>query len=224
MRRTAWSLGMLAMVGLLVMAAPPDIQAQFGGIIQQGVDAARGSRMEPANKPKEPAKQESSGIPNLAATGAVLQAPTTYKNTARNFSFTLPAGWEPVKNPNANDISVGKPGTRSNFVVHFTQMVPSFPAKASVDASYKTAKEEMTIGKLIAAKRRDDPPGPKPLVIGWEIIESPTGGGGSHQRIIWQCYDGQNYYYNFNASTSPEQFSASKAELQGIINSVKFGR
>lgn len=98
---------------------------------------------------------------------------------------------------------------------------PSFPAKASVDASLKTAKEEVTINKLLTAKRRDDAGG---KIIGWEIVESPTGGGGSHQRIIWQCYDGQNYYYNFNAATSPEQFNASKAELRGIINSIKFSR
>jgi hypothetical protein len=48
-------------------------------------------------------------------------------------------------------------------------------------------------------------------------------GNGSHQRIIWQCYDGDNYYYNFMVSTSPEEFNAVRAELQGIINSVRFG-
>ncbi len=218
MRKVTLTLGILSLIGLFL--APAGL-AQWGAI-QSGADALK--RAKEGEKKPEPAKQESSGIPNLAQTGPVNQAPVTYKNTARNFSFTLPAGWEPVKNPNANDISVGKPGTRSAFVVHITQMVPSFPAKASVDASLKTAKEEVTINKLLSAKRRDDPPGPKPLVIGWEIIESPTGGGGSHQRIIWQCYDGQNYYYNFNAATSPEQFNASKAELQGIINSVKFGK
>ncbi len=203
----------------LFLLGPANLSAQWGAI-QQGIDAARGAK--PAQEPAK--KEEAGGIPNLAQTGPVNQAPVTYKNTARHFSFTLPAGWEPVKNPNATDISVGKPGTRSAFVVHFTQMVPSFPAKASVDASLKQAKEEVTINKLLSAKRRDDPPGPKPLVIGWEIVESPTGGGGSHQRIIWQCYDGQNYYYNFNAATSPEQFNASRSELQGIINSVKFSR
>ncbi len=218
MRKVTLTLGILLLIGLFL--APAGL-AQWGAI-QSGADALK--RAKEGEKKPEPAKQESSGIPNLAQTGPVNQAPVTYKNTSRNFSFTLPAGWEPVKNPNANDISVGKPGTRSAFVVHITQMVPSFPAKASVDASLKTAKEEVTINKLLSAKRRDDPPGPKPLVIGWEIIESPTGGGGSHQRIIWQCYDGQNYYYNFNAATSPEQFNASKAELQGIINSVKFGK
>lgn len=218
MRKATVILGILALIGLFL--APAGL-AQWGAI-QSGADALK--RAKEGEKQPEPAKQEASGIPNLAQTGPVNQAPVTSKNTARNFSFTLPAGWEPVKNPNANDISVGKPGTRSAFVIHITQMVPSFPAKASVDASLKTAKEEVTINKLLSAKRRDDPPGPKPLVIGWETIESPTGGGGSHQRIIWQCYDGQNYYYNFNAATSPEQFNASKGELQGIINSVKFGR
>jgi hypothetical protein len=55
-------------------------------------------------------------------------------------------------------------------------------------------------------------------------METGSWGGGSHQRIIWQSYDGENYYYNFNAATSPEQFNASRAELQGIINSIRFGR
>ncbi len=221
MRKQVWKLSLAALVGLLVLFTASLVAAQWG-VIQQGVDAARGAKE--AEKKPAPAQTESGGIPNLAQTGEVNKAPVTYKNTARSFSFTLPVGWEQVKDANAMDISVGKPGTRSAFSVHMTRMVPSFPAKASVDASLKTAKEEMTIGKLISAKRRDDPPGPKPIVIGWEIIESPTGGGGSHQRIIWQCYDGQNYYFNFNASTSPEQFNASRAELQGIINSVRFGR
>lgn len=221
MRKLKWKLVMAVLVGLSVLLTASLVAAQWG-MIQQGVDAAKGAK--PAQEKPTPAQTESGGIPNLAQTGEVNKAPVTYKNTARNFSFTLPAGWEQVKNPNAMDLSVGKPGTRSAFSIHITQMVPSFPAKASVDASFKTAKEEITINKLIAAKRRDDPPGPKPIVIGWETIESPTGGGGSHQRIIWQSYDGQNYYFNFNASTSPEQFNASRAELQGIINSVHFGR
>ncbi len=216
MKKAALTMALVCLGISLLLLGPADLAAQWGAI-QQGVDAAKG-----AKQAQEPAKkEEASGIPNLAQTGPVNQAPVTYKNTARNFSFTLPAGWEPVKNPNANDVSVGKPGTRSAFVIHITQMVPSFPAKASVDASLKSAKEEVTINKLLSAKRRDDAAG---KIIGWEIVESPTGGGGSHQRIIWQCYDGQNYYYNFNAATSPEQFNASKAELQGIINSVKFSR
>jgi hypothetical protein len=221
MRQAMRHLGTLGFLGLSVVLLASLGSAQWG-TIQSGADALRKAK-EPEKKPA-PAAQESSGIPNLAQTGAVNRAPVTYKNPARNFSFTLPAGWEQVKDPNAMDVSVGKPGTRSAFTIHITRMPPSFPAPASVEASLKTAKEEVTIGKLLAAKRRDDPPGSKPLVIGWETIESPTGGGGSHQRIIWQGYDGQNYYYNFNAATSPEQFGASRAELQGIINSVKFGR
>ena len=47
-----------------------------------------------------------------------------------------------------------KSGTTRAFIWHITRMVPSFPAKASVDASLKTAKEEVTIGKLLSAKRR----------------------------------------------------------------------
>ncbi len=215
MRKVTLTLGILALIGLFLA---PAVFAQWGAI-QSGADALK--RAKESEKQPEPAKPEASGIPNLAQTGPVNQAPVTYKNTSRNFSFTLPAGWEPVKNPNTGEVSVGKPGTRSAFIIHYTQMVPSFPAKAGVDASLKTAKEEVTINKLLSAKRRDDAGG---KIIGWEVVESPTGGGGSHQRIIWQCYDGQNYYYNFNAATSPEQFNASRSELQGLINSVKFSR
>jgi hypothetical protein len=191
------------------------------GLIKEGVDAARGAKKEPA---REPAKPEAGATPQTAPGGPVLAAPTLYKNTGRNFSVTLPAGWEPIANPNGLNVSVMKSGTTRAFIWHITRMVPSFPAKASVDASLKTAKEEVTIGKLLSAKRRDQAGGAgKKGVIGWEIVESATGGGGSHQRIIWQCYDGDNYYYNFMTATSPEDFNAARGELQSIINSVKFG-
>ena len=61
-------------------------------------------------------------------------------------------------------------------------------------------------------------------IIGWEIMESRKGGGGMHQRIIWQCYDKDNYYYNFNVISHPDQFDAARAELQGLLNSIKFNR
>ncbi len=205
-------------LAVLFMALP--VSGQWG-LIKEGVDAARRAKKEPA---REPAKQESGASPQTAPGGPVLAAPTLYKNTGRNFSVTLPAGWQPIANPNGLNVSVMKAGTSRAFIWHITRMVPSFPAKASVDASLKTAKEEVTIGKLLSAKRRDQGRRPgKKGVIGWEIMESPTGGGGSHQRIIWQCYDGDNYYYNFMTATSPEDFKAARRELQGIINSVKFG-
>jgi hypothetical protein len=140
MRKVVVAMTMACLGISLLLLGPADLPAQWGAI-QQGIDAAKG-----AKQTQEPAKkEEASGIPNLAQTGPVNQAPVTYKNTVRKFSFILPTGWEPVKDPNANDISVGKPGTRSALAIHITQMVPSFPAKASVDASLKTAKEEVTI-------------------------------------------------------------------------------
>ena len=84
-------------------------------------------------------------------------------------------------------------------------MVPSFPRKASVDASYKQAMEEKSIGKYILVKRRDQA-GPQGI-MGWETIESPTKGSGGFQRIQWQCYDKDNYYYSFIAHSDPRQFS-----------------
>lgn len=226
MRKAVWLSGSMALLGILSLLFISSITFAQWGAIQQGVDAARKAKQESA-KP-EPAKQEKEGPLNFAddpKTGPVSTAPVTYKNTARNFSFTIPAGWKKVKGDvNSEDVQFGKPGTTMFFHVHYTQMVPSFPAKASVDASLKTAKEEVTIGKLLSAKRRDDGVPGKKGVIGWEITESRKGGGGSHQRIIWQCYDGNNYYYNFGVVSHPDQFEASRAELQRVLDSVKFGR
>jgi hypothetical protein len=210
----------LVAVGWLALPAG----AQWGGVIQKGVESARPpAKQEPAKQ--EPAKQDPNAPLNFTddqKTGPVFSTPQTFKNTERNFSFTVPAGWKRTEgSPNASGEGFGKPGTTRFFHIHYTQMVPSFPAKASVDASLKTAKEEITIGKLLSAKRRDDA-GDK--VIGWEIVESRKGGGGTHQRIIWQCYDKNNYYYNFGVVAHPDQFEAARAELQGILNSIKFAR
>jgi hypothetical protein len=100
------------------------------------------------------------------------------------------------------------------------QMVPSFPRKAAVDAGYKSAKEEMTIHKYLAVKRRDQ--GGSRGVIGWETIETAEKGFGGFQRIQWQCYDKDNYYYNFIASVNPQQFSQHRAVMQHIIDSIRF--
>jgi len=92
-------------------------------------------------------------------------------------------------------------GTTAGFTSHLTQMVPSFPRKASVDASYQQAQEEKSIGKYQSVKRRD-----QGKVIGWETNETPDKCSGDFQRIQWQCYDGQNYYYTFIAHADPRQF------------------
>ena len=113
-----------------------------------------------------------------------------------------------------------KPGTTCGFNIHWTQMVPSFPRKAAVDASYKQAMEEKGIGKYMAVKRRDQ--GGKDGVIGWETIETAEKGSGGFQRIQWQCYDGQNYMYSFMAHSEPKDFNANRAELQRIIDSIRF--
>jgi hypothetical protein len=61
-------------------------------------------------------------------------------------------------------------------------------------------------------------------VIGWETIETAEKGSGGFQRIIWQCYDGQNYYYNFMAASEPSQFPQHRAVMQRIMDSIRFSR
>lgn len=208
-----WFLAVLLVVVLLV---PPAVLAQWGPI-RRGIDAARqGVKQETTS----PAQQAPHGVANEEVGGRGLPSDTTYRNTKRPFSYTIPAGWRLESgDPTGNRPVFMKPGTTASFQFHFTQMVPSFPRKASVDASYKQAREEMTIGKYQSVKRRNQGD-----VIGWEVIETAEKGSGGFQRIIWQCYDGQNYYYNFMAAAEPSQFSQYRAVLQRIIDSIRFSR
>lgn len=160
-----------------------------------------------------------------AAAGEVMSsAPVTYTNKARNFQFTIPAGWAKVEGDPAGDSVVFRKGrTTLSFNLHYTQMSADFPAETSVKASLKSAQEEVRQGKNIAAKRRDEMcvANPKKLCArGWELIDNGKSGP---QRIIWQAYDTANFYFNFMASAESNEFAGARAELQSIIDSVKFG-
>jgi len=227
MRKTFWLLAVAGLCGLALLAlAPPDLMAQWG-VIQRGVDAAR--QAPPAGEPQRgPATKAYEGSASMADTKTgVSTAPVTYQNKVRPFSYAIPAGWrlergDPTGNAERENIIFMKPGTTCGFNIHWTQMVPSFPRKAAVDASYKQAMEEKSIGKYLAVKRRDQ--GGKDGVLGWETIETPEKGSGGFQRIQWQCYDGQNYMYSFMAHSEPKDFNANRAELQRIIDSIQFRR
>ncbi|MBM4294421.1 MAG: hypothetical protein FJ126_05875 [Deltaproteobacteria bacterium] len=217
MRKSVWLISALLGISLMLVALPA--LAQWGAV-QSGVDALkRGKEAEkkPAPAPGAPA---AAGAPATSPSGKpVSTAPATYTNKARGFSYTIPAGWSLERgDPAGNDPIFMKPGTTCGFNMTINQMVPSFPRKASVDASYKQAMEEKTIGKYLAVKRRD-----QGAVIGWETIETAEKGSGGFQRIQWQCYDGQNYYYNFMAHSEPKDFGANRSQLQGIIDSIRFG-
>lgn len=226
MWKAIWTLGMLVLLGLFVVLTASLVSAQWGAI-QGGADALLKAK-EPEKKPEStPTKAYEGSVPMSDTKTGVSTAPVTYQNKVRSFSYTIPAGWrlergDPTGNAERDNIIFMKPGTTCGFTIHWTQMVPSFPRKASVDASYKQAMEEKTIGKYMAVKRRDQ--AGKDGIIGWETIETAEKGSGGFQRIQWQCYDSQNYMYSFMAHSEPKDFNASRAELQGIINSVKFGR
>jgi hypothetical protein len=230
MRKLKWKLGVAVMVSLAVVLTASLVMAQWGAI-QQGVDAARrageGSK-EAAPGTAAPATKAYEGSASMSDTKTgVSTAPVTYQNKVRNFSYTIPPGWrlergDPTGNAEKENIIFMKPGTTCGFNIHWTQMVPSFPRKAAVDAGYKQSMEEKGIGKYLAVKRRDQ--GGKDGVIGWETIETPEKGSGGFQRIQWQCYDGQNYMYSFMAHSEPKDFNANRAELQKIIDSVQFKR
>jgi hypothetical protein len=218
MRKTFWLLAVAALCGLSFLAlAPPDLMAQWG-VIQRGVEAARPG--QPAAQPAPAAKEDPNAPFNRAKMGETFASPMTYKNK-RNFSYTVPAGWQKEQgDPTGESVGFGRPGSTVAFVIHINQNVPSFPRKTVVDAGFKQAKEEMTIRKYMAVKRRDQ--GGKSGVIGWETIETAEKGSGGFQRIQWQCYDKDNYYYNFITSVNPQQFNQYRAEMQRIIDSIRF--
>jgi hypothetical protein len=190
----------------------------------------RAKEAEKQPSPQQPATKAYEGSAAMSDTKTgVSTAPVTYQNKVRNFSYTIPAGWrlergDPTGNAERENIIFMKPGTTCGFNIHWTQMVPSFPRQASVDASYKSAMEEKTIGKYLAVKRRDQGGKGKEGIIGWETIETAEKGSGGFQRIQWQCYDGQNYYYSFMAHSEPKDFNANRAELQRLIDSIRFIR
>jgi len=229
MRKAAWKIRVAVLFGLCVLLAASLALAQWGAI-QSGVDAARRA----AEAEKQPQQQsqptkayEGSARPDDKVTG-VSTAPVTYQCKIRSFSYTIPAGWRLERgNPAGSaderqDIIFMKPGTTCGFSIQWHQYVPSFPRKANVDASYKSAMEEKAIGKYISVKRRDQ--NSKQGIIGWETIETAEKGSGGFQRIQWNCWDPQNYMYTFMAHCEPKDFNANRAELQRIIDSIRFQR
>ncbi|NDY57476.1 hypothetical protein G3N56_12095 [Desulfovibrio sulfodismutans] len=183
------------------------------GFIQQGLDAVTAG--------KKPAAAPDAASP-AASGGKVLTQDTTYTNAARNLQFTIPAGWEIVEgSPDSESVGFRNMKTTMGFSFHAEQMVPSFPRASAVTAGLKQDQERVTIKKLLSAKRRDDGDAKKKCgVIGWEIVEAPQ--KNDFQRIIWQCYDGQNFYMNIMAYSENKDFAASEATLRKIMDSVKF--
>ncbi len=154
----------------------------------------------------------------------VFSSPRTFKHD-RNFEYTIPAGWYLVDGDpeHGESFSFMKKGTPRGMNGHLEQMVPSFPRASAVKAGLKQDKERMQINKVLDAHRRDDGSIKKGCgVIGWEQTEAPQKNG--FQRIIWQCYDGDNYYMNFMTYTENEDFEAAKSELREVSDSIKFCR
>ncbi len=149
---------------------------------------------------------------------------TTYENKTYGFTFTMPSGWSKTTgNPDSDLVLFSKiPMTNAcSFQFHITAMRKSFPASASVNASFKAAKEDIAIKKIISVKRRNDRiKNKKASVIGWEIVDNGKSGG--YKRIIYQAYDAQNHYFNLTASASIEKFETCRPELRKIIDSIKF--
>jgi hypothetical protein len=166
----------------------------------------------------------SGGSPTAAAPASTgSTAPKTYKNVARKYEYTIPAGWELINgDPGSDSVGFKKVGASWGFLIHIEQMVPSFPRDAAVKAGLKSDQERIQIKKILEARRRDDGSAKKGGcgVIGWELTEAPQ--DNSFQRIIWQAYDGENFYMNFNAYSANEDFQAAKATLRQIMDSIKF--
>ncbi|MCK5872637.1 MAG: hypothetical protein KAG26_07405 [Methylococcales bacterium] len=151
------------------------------------------------------------------ATKTGSEKAVTYQNKTYGFSFTIPAGWDKMSgDPDSKAVLFTKVPTSNgcSFQFHINPMGKSFPAKTSVRASLKKAKEDVANGKYISAKNRNTK-----TTLGWEILEK--GEAGAYKRIIYQAYDATNNYYNLMASANTEKFDACQPELRNIIESIK---
>ncbi len=209
---------LIAVLATLMLSVPAAALAQLG-LLQQGIDAVTSGK-------KAVSPPGTTGAPGAggAAGAGTLARDTVYKNSARSFEFTIPAGWKLESgDPASESVLFMKPGTSWSFQFHIEQMTPSFPRKASVSASLKQAKEMVSIKKYQEARRRDDGNARQKCgVIGWEIVEAAQKNG--YERIIWQAYDGENYYMNFMAASENQAFEAARPELRRIMDSIRFCR
>jgi len=115
----------------LILLLPPAVMAQWGAI-KRGVDAARSGTQQQTTSPGQDAPHN---VADEKVGGAGLASDTTFRNKKRPFSYTIPAGWRKESgDPTGERAVFMKPGTTASFNFHFTQMVPSFPRKAAVDA------------------------------------------------------------------------------------------
>ena len=191
--------------------------------VRSVTNAAVNEALSPVTTATGTATGTSTGLPSGSSQAV------TYKNDSRNYSFTIPAGWAKQQGDvNTDSVLFMKVPIKSScsFQIHSTRMRPSFPAETSVRASLKASKEDITIDKLISAKRRDESGLEKGKKVrftrGWEIVEKAK--PNTHQRIIYQAYDRENYMFNMMAAAgTPEKFKECEPELRKIIDSIKFG-
>lgn len=155
-------------------------------------------------------------------------APVTYTNKDRHYSFTIPVGWAKQSGDVNSDtvLFMKQPISKTcSFQINMTRMQKDFPAEASVAASLDSALKDIEIDKNLAAKRRDESGLENGQTVqftrGWELTEKGQKGG--HQRIIYQAYDRENYYFNMMAAAETEHFEECRPDLESIIQSIKFG-
>ncbi len=230
MQRRMWFWGAMGgcMVTMILLSSY-ESSAQWGAIqrgAERGLERSVEKGVEKSiDKATDPGQKDAKGV-QPAGKGSEISsasaAPVTYKNTSRRFQFTIPAGWTKTSgDPESEGVSFMKAGSSWGFNVHMTQMTPSFPRKSAVEAGLKQDKERIAIKQIFEARKRDDGDSKKKCgVIGWEIVEAPQ--KNESQRIIWQCYDGDNYYMNFMAYAGNDDFPVAKATLREIMDSVKF--
>jgi len=203
----------------MAFAFAPVANAQFGLPIPS-LDTLTGGKKASSPAPSQAAPDEAETP--AAVSAAALTTPTTFQNFARQFKFTIPAGWELIEgDPGSESCGFRNMRNSQGFNFHAEQMVPSFPRAAAVKAGLQSDKERIQIKKILAAESRNDgDPKKKCGVIGWQIVEAPQ--KNSFQRIIWQCYDGENYYMNFMAYSDNEEFAQARPVLEEIMRSIKF--
>jgi len=186
----------------------------------------------PPARPKKAkkAKETSAGAGTRAAT-----APVTYENKFRPFSYSIPPGWTLVKGDptgyaadfGSGGIEFKKDGSRCYFSISWNQY-PQCSRKELMEQKFEKAVKEKNSGHHMAVKDRDVEEylavkrrnqGGEEGIIGCETIAIDWTGTFC---IKWECTDGENYFYRFSTRCYEKNCNAHRAEMQRIIDSIRF--
>jgi hypothetical protein len=158
--------------------------------------------------------------PTLTASQQAIQdASTEVKWDDQNISFKLPSGW-PKMDVKKESFNYGSPA--NGFLIASISVMPdSFPADASIKATYDSALEQLKQGNYEQVQwlEIDGVKG-----VEWTEALKEKDGIRRHQWIAFRRFQGQNQQLNVMVSTTGPKFDKQKDTFAAIMYSMKIAK